>query len=208
MKVRRACFLVALLLALGVPLAVACGGNGEEGGEAEGQAVADEAGGPPPLTIDTSKDFVAVIRTAKGDIRVQLFAQDAPQTVNNFVYLARQGFYDGLTFHRVIPGFVAQGGDPLGNGTGGPGYFLPDEQNDLPHEAGVIAMARTADGRTSGSQFYITYTPQPQLDEMGFTVFGKVISGMDVLESLTPRQPGQPGAPPGDEIITIEIEES
>ncbi len=163
---------------------------------------------PPAMSIDTSKSYAAVIHTAKGDVRLELFAKDAPQTVNNFVFLARDGFYNGLSFHRVIPGFVAQGGDPLGDGTGGPGYFLPDEQNDLPHEAGVIAMARDGAGRVSGSQFYITYTPQPRLDDLGFTVFGKVVSGMNVLESLTAREPGQPDAPPGDEIISIDIEGS
>jgi len=175
---------------------------------------------PPALSIDANKSYVAVIHTAKGDVRIQLDAKDAPQTVNNFVFLARDGFYNGLSFDRVIPDFVAQGGDPAGDGTGGPGYFLPDEQNGLPHDVGVIAMARDSTGRVNGSQFYITYTPQPRLDAQGFTVFGKVVAGAEVLQAITPRNACTPGQkptadnpcqespPPGDEILGIDIEES
>lgn len=167
----------------------------------------------PDMMIDPAASYVAVIKTSKGDIRVQLDAAKAPQTVNSFVFLARDGYYDGVTFHRVIPGFVAQAGDPTGTGAGGPGYTIPDEQNDLKHEAGVIAMAKPGDPATglpqpnsAGSQWYITYAPQPSLDG-NYTVFGKVIAGMDVLAQLTPRDPSQdPNAPAGDEIISIEIE--
>jgi cyclophilin family peptidyl-prolyl cis-trans isomerase/predicted DsbA family dithiol-disulfide isomerase len=141
---------------------------------------------PPPLTIDTSKNYVATIKTSKGDIVVQLDAQAAPQTVNNFVYLAQNGFYDGLNFHRVEPGFVIQGGDPLGNGTGGPGYNVPPEIK-LPHVDGAIAMARQggdpATTPSSGSQFYITMGAQPNLDN-NYTVFGTTLSGQDVVRQI------------------------
>lgn len=142
---------------------------------------------PPEMQIDVSKGYTATISTAKGDIVVQLRADAAPQTVNNFVFLARQGFYDGLTFHRVEPGFVIQGGDPLGAGTGGPGYTVPAEIG-LPHTEGAIAMARRADDvnparASSGSQFYITLAPTPQLDG-AYTVFGQVAEGMDVVQSI------------------------
>ena len=162
---------------------------------------------PPPLQIDENKQYFATIKTEKGDIRLELFPKNAPQAVNNFVFLARNDFYDGLTFHRVLEGFVAQGGDPEGTGAGGPGYMLPQERNDLKHDAGVIAMARSAAG-VSGSQFYITYTPQPSLDAQSFTVFGKVVGGMDVLENLTKRDPSRnPRAAPGDKILDIQIDE-
>jgi len=131
----------------------------------------------------------AVIETGRGNIRVELFADKAPQTVANFLKLADQGFYDGLSFHRVIPGFVVQGGDPLGNGTGGPGYTLPAEISpDLHHETGTLAMARRPDSvnpqrRSSGSQFYICLAPQPHLDGQ-YTIFGRVIDGMDVVRKI------------------------
>ncbi len=142
---------------------------------------------PPPMQIDPSKSYVATISTDKGEIVVELDAGTAPQTVNNFVYLSRQGFYDGLTFHRVEPGFVIQGGDPLGTGTGGPGYTVPAEI-ELKHGKGAIAMARRGDQvnptrASSGSQFYITLAPTPFLDE-GYTAFGQVVEGMDVVESI------------------------
>src|SRR3712207_200583 len=136
------------------------------------------------MQIDPNKQYFATIRTEKGDIRLELFPKEAPQTVNNFVFLARNDFYDNVTFHRVLEGFVAQGGDPTGTGSGGPGYMLPQEDNNLAHETGVIAMARSPQG-VSGSQFYITLSPQPSLDAQGFTPFGRVVSGMDVVRSLT-----------------------
>jgi cyclophilin family peptidyl-prolyl cis-trans isomerase len=161
----------------------------------------------PEMTIDPEKQYFATIKTDKGDIRLQLFPKDAPQTVNNFVFLSRNDFYDGLTFHRVIPGFVAQGGDPTGQGAGGPGYNLPEERNDLKHDTGVIAMAKGGN-TTSGSQFYISYVPLPDLDRQGFTVFGKVVGGMDVLQALTARDPQRNArAAPGDKIQEITIEE-
>jgi cyclophilin family peptidyl-prolyl cis-trans isomerase len=141
----------------------------------------------PEMQIDTSKSYVATISTAKDDIVVQLDASAAPLTVNNFVFLARQGFYDGLTFHRVEPDFVIQGGDPLGTGVGGPGYTVQAEIQ-LPHVEGAIAMARKADQvnptrASSGSQFYIALAPLPGLDG-GYTAFGHVIEGMDVVLSI------------------------
>ena len=142
---------------------------------------------PPEMQIDADRAYTATISTAKGDIVVQLDAGAAPQTVNNFVFLTEQGFYDGLSFHRVEPGFVIQGGDPLGTGTGGPGYTVPAEI-ELSHVEGAIAMARQGDEvnpsrASSGSQFYITLAPTPHLDG-AYTVFGQVTAGMDVVQSI------------------------
>ena len=143
---------------------------------------------PPQMTIDAKKTPVATLTTSKGNIVVSLDASAAPQTVNNFVFLANQGFYDGLKFHRVVPNFVIQGGDPTGTGGGGPGYTIPAEIK-LPHVEGAIAMARTSDDvnpkrDSSGSQFYITLAPQAGLDGQ-YTAFGKVTSGMDVVKKIT-----------------------
>lgn len=160
---------------------------------------------PPPMEIDTSNTFEAVIRTEKGDIRIELLPEEAPRYVNNFVFLARNRFYDGLVFHRVIPGFVAQAGDPTATGFGGAGYALPEEENDLPFDAGVISMAKAGE-RVDGAQFFITLDPAPGLND-DFTVFGRVIEGMDVLRELTARDPSQPDAPAGDRILEIEIVE-
>ncbi|MEA3459400.1 MAG: peptidylprolyl isomerase, partial [Chloroflexota bacterium] len=142
---------------------------------------------PPEMQIDPDETYIATISTAKGDIVVQLDASAAPLTVNNFVFLAKQGFYNNLTFHRVEPGFVIQGGDPTGTGAGGPGYTVPAEIK-LPHVEGTIAMARRSDEvnparASSGSQFYITLAPTPFLDG-AYTAFGHVIEGMDVVKSI------------------------
>jgi len=137
---------------------------------------------PPPMTIDTTKQYSAIIQTETGNIVLELFARDVPVTVNNFVFLAREGFYDGTTFHRVIPGFVAQGGDPTGTGGGNPGYFFADEFSQHTHIAGVLSMANSGSD-TNGCQFFITYTPQHHLDGK-HSVFGQVIEGMDVLERI------------------------
>jgi cyclophilin family peptidyl-prolyl cis-trans isomerase len=162
---------------------------------------------PPSGALDTTKTYVARFKTEKGDIVVELFADRAPRTVENFVNLARAGFYDGTTFHRVIGGFMAQGGDPTGTGTGGPGYQFGDEFHpDLRHDAGgILSMANAGPG-TNGSQFFITYGPTPHLDNK-HSVFGRVTSGMDVLQSLRERDP-QRDPQPGDRIETIEITES
>jgi len=161
----------------------------------------------PAMQIDVSKSYTATLHTVKGDIVIELLPQAAPVTVNNFVFLARMGYYDGVTFHRVLPGFMAQGGDPTGTGTGGPGYFIPNEDSDLTFDGpGVVAMANSGRDR-NGSQFFITYAAQPSLDG-GYTIFGRVTSGMDVAQSLAPRDPSKtPNAPPGDKINSVTIEE-
>ena len=161
---------------------------------------------PPSGALDTSKSYTARFKTEKGDIVVQLFADKAPLTVENFVNLARAGFYDGTTFHRVIGGFMAQGGDPTGTGTGGPGYQFGDEFSSRRHDsAGVLSMANAGPG-TNGSQFFITHAPTPHLDDR-HSVFGKVSEGMDVLHSIRERDP-QRDREPGDTIEAIEITES
>ena len=139
------------------------------------------------------KEIQAVITTHEGEIVLSLDFNAAPNTVANFVELASKGFYDGLSFHRVIPGFMIQGGDPNGNGSGGPGYTIDDEPNALKHETGVISMANRGPN-TAGSQFFITQLPQPHLDGKQ-TVFGKVLSGQDVVCRIEQ----------GDPIINIKI---
>jgi cyclophilin family peptidyl-prolyl cis-trans isomerase len=158
------------------------------------------------MIIDTSKQYTAVIETEKGNLVLELFARDVPVTVNNFVFLAREGFYDGSTFHRVIPGFMVQGGDPTGTGRGGPGYKFGDEFTEHTHEVGTLSMANSGPN-TNGSQFFITYAPQHGLDGK-HTVFGQLIEGKDVLDNLTPRDPNQNPQFEGDRIIRITIEES
>jgi cyclophilin family peptidyl-prolyl cis-trans isomerase len=162
---------------------------------------------PPSGTLDTSKTYTATFKTEKGDIVVDLYADRAPRTVENFVNLARAGFYDGTTFHRVIGGFMAQGGDPTGTGTGGPGYQFADEfEPSLRHDSpGILSMANAGPG-TNGSQFFLTYGPTPHLDNK-HSVFGKVRTGMDVLQSLRERDP-QRDRNPGDRIEKIEISEA
>jgi cyclophilin family peptidyl-prolyl cis-trans isomerase len=157
------------------------------------------------MTIDVNKKYTATIETAKGEIVLELFAQDAPKTVNNFVKLARKGFYDGTTFHRVIPGFMAQGGDPTGSGSGGPGYKFEDEINSRKIATGTLAMANSGPN-TNGSQFFITYAPTPWLDGK-HTVFGVVTKGMDVLNRLTPRDPSKSPNFKGDAMVKITIGE-
>jgi cyclophilin family peptidyl-prolyl cis-trans isomerase len=162
---------------------------------------------PPTGSLDTSKRYKARIKTAKGEIVVDLFAGQAPMTVENFVNLARSGFYNGTTFHRVIPGFMAQGGDPTGTGRGGPGYQFSDEFHpELRHSGpGVLSMAN-AGPNTNGSQFFITYAATPHLDDK-HSVFGQVTGGIDVLRSIRERDPAR-DSQPGDEIESIEIEEA
>ena len=150
------------------------------------------------MTIDTSKNFVATLETSKGTIVVDLFAKDAPKTVNNFVFLARDGFYDGTKFHRVIDKFMIQGGDPEGSGRGGPGYRFEDETKGNPnkHKVGSLSMAN-AGPNTNGSQFFITHVVTDWLDGK-HTVFGQVRSGQDVVNAV--KQ--------GDELKSVKIEES
>jgi len=160
----------------------------------------------PSGDLDTSKSYIAHLKTAKGEIVCELHANEAPLTVENFVNLARSGFYDGTTFHRVIPDFMAQGGDPTGTGRGGPGYQFRDEFSPaLRHSGpGTLSMANAGPG-TNGSQFFITYGATPHLDGK-HTVFGKVTQGMEVLRSIRERDPAR-DREPGDRIETIEIEE-
>lgn len=161
----------------------------------------------PPMVIDPLKQYVATIHTVKGDMVVQLYASKAPLAVNNFVFLARDGWYNGVTFHRVIPDFMAQSGDPSNTGFGSPGYTFVNEISDLKFDkAGILAMAN-AGPDTNGSQFFITYAPAPHLDG-SYTIFGQILTGMEVLEALTPRDPSQAAnLPPGDAITSIDIDE-
>jgi peptidylprolyl isomerase/peptidyl-prolyl cis-trans isomerase B (cyclophilin B) len=163
---------------------------------------------PPSIQIDTSRSYKAVFTTEGGEFSVNLFADWAPVTVNSFVFLARQGYYNNTTFHRVLPGFMAQGGDPTGTGAGGPGYLFEDEfhpslQFDRP---GLLAMANRGPD-TNGSQFFITYAPTRHLNGL-HTIFGEVVEGVEVLESLTPRDPLKNPNYHGDTLISIEIIEA
>jgi peptidyl-prolyl cis-trans isomerase B (cyclophilin B) len=139
------------------------------------------------MQIDVEKSYQATIETDRGTIKLDLYPEYAPKTVNNFAFLAGEGFYDGVTFHRVIPNFMIQGGDPTGTGSGGPGYRFEDETrgNPLRHETGVISMAN-AGPNTNGSQFFITHGPQTHLDSK-HTVFGKVVEGQDVVDAIRQR---------------------
>ena len=163
---------------------------------------------PPPMSIDPTKKYIATLVMAKGGlIKLELDPGAAPKTVNNFVYLAQNGFYDGVTFHRVLPGFMAQGGDPSGTGGGGPGYQFEDEKNNFTFDApGVIAMAN-AGPNTNGSQFFITFGTPTYLNGK-HTIFGKVIEGQAVLDVITPRDPEQNPTTPGDAITRIDIEKT
>lgn len=162
---------------------------------------------PPAMEIDPKKSYTATFHTEKGEIVVKLFADRAPRTVNNFVFLARQGFYDGTIFHRVIKDFMAQGGDPTGTGTGGPGYRFADEFHPaLRHgKPGILSMANAGPG-TNGSQFFITHVATPWLDNK-HSVFGEVIKGMDVLLSIPERDPMRP-ANPGVKLNSVSIAEA
>jgi cyclophilin family peptidyl-prolyl cis-trans isomerase len=161
---------------------------------------------PPEMQIDPEKYYAAEIETEQGTIKAQLFAARAPKTVNSFVFLAREGFYDGFTFHRVIPNFMAQGGDPSGTGAGGPGYTFEDEFDPaLGHDrAGTLSMANSGPN-TNGSQFFITFAPTTWLDDR-HTVFGRVIEGREVLQALSPRDP-ETATAPGDLIKEVRIVE-
>jgi peptidyl-prolyl cis-trans isomerase B (cyclophilin B) len=153
---------------------------------------------PPVMQIDAKKTYKVTLETIRGPIVLELYPEHAPKTVNNFVFLVKEGYYDGVTFHRVIADFMIQGGDPTGTGRGGPGYKFEDELkgNPLKHETGVLSMAN-AGPNTNGSQFFITHSPQPHLDGK-HTVFGKVTSGMDVVNAV--RQ--------GDKIVKVVVTEA
>jgi cyclophilin family peptidyl-prolyl cis-trans isomerase len=162
---------------------------------------------PPPMTIDVNKDYFATVKMVDGgEFVIQLYPDKAPITVNNFVFLAREGYYDGTTFHRVLTDFMAQGGDPTGTGGGGPGYIFENEDSDLTFDkAGVVAMANA--GRdTNGSQFFITFSPQEYLNG-GYTIFGQVVEGMDVVMDIRLRDPQQNPDYVGDAIESVTITE-
>jgi peptidylprolyl isomerase/peptidyl-prolyl cis-trans isomerase B (cyclophilin B) len=160
--------------------------------------------GPPPATIDLALEYSARLRPEHGDIEIRLRPDLAPVSVNSFVFLAREGFYDGSTFHRVIPGFIAQGGDPTGSGRGGPGYTVADELSDAPFDAGAVGFANSGPD-TNGSQFFVVLAEAHQLNGR-YTLFGEVTAGMDVAWSLRPRDPSRGGElPPGSRIEAIEI---
>jgi peptidyl-prolyl cis-trans isomerase B (cyclophilin B) len=153
---------------------------------------------PPLMDVDPKRSYVVIMETNRGTLELELYPQHAPKTVNNFIFLAKEGFYDGISFHRVINDFVIQGGDPTGTGRGGPGYRFEDEfaGNPLKHETAVISMAN-AGPNTNGSQFFITYSPQPHLNGK-HTVFGKVVKGQEVMSQI--RQ--------GDQMVKVSITES
>jgi len=161
----------------------------------------------PPMTIDPSVQYFATVKMAKGgEFVIQLYADKAPVTVNSFVFLARQGFYNGTTFHRVLEGFMAQGGDPTGTGSGGPGYAFINELNDLAfNKAGIVAMANSGPN-TNGSQFFIMFGSYG-LSESSYTIFGQVVNGMDVVNGITRRDPQQNPSFTGDVIESITISE-
>ncbi len=254
-----------LILLLVSVLALACGDDAGQPSSPSEEATPSPAPSPvleptpmtfserPEITISPDKKYFATVETSRGSFRIELRPDLAIQTVNSFIFLAGEGFYDGVAFHRVIPGFVAQGGDPTGTGSGGPGYTLPAEFSDVPFERGTVGLARTGnDPDSGGSQFFIAYAAEvyDDVDDSGnasvgdarlrdvgpfpagstvaegdpdigsglttvsalngqYTVFGKVIEGMDVVDSLTPRDPANIATPqpPGDTITAIVIEE-
>lgn len=162
---------------------------------------------PPAIQIDPKKNYIAKIKTDLGDISIKLYADKTPNTVNNFIFLSENNFYNDTIFHRVIENFMVQGGDPTSSGRGGPGYRFPDEFHpDLKHDRpGILSMAN-AGPNTNGSQFFITHVATPWLDNR-HTVFGQVIDGMDVVNSIPPRDPAKPDNP-GIKIASITIQES
>jgi len=158
------------------------------------------------MVLEPGREYHANIVTEKGLVKARLFAEQTPVTVNNFVFLAREGYFDGTTFHRVIKDFMVQAGDPTGTGTGGPGYRIPDEFDpDLKHDRpGILSMAN-AGPNTGGSQFFITHVPTPWLDGR-HAVFGEVVEGMDVVNAIRERDPAR-DLQPGDAVERIEVED-
>ncbi len=229
MKIRHERFLAFGIISIGLMAVAACGSATTEPGAvpptpppaalptapatavptsppaAEEQETPLQWSSPPVMEIDPSKSYEAVFVTEIGDFKVRLYPDKAPETVNNFVFLANQGYYDNTTFHRVLAGFMAQGGDPTGTGSGGPGYTFQDEFDpDLQFDrAGLLAMANRGPN-TNGGQFFITYGPTPHLTGL-HTIFGEVVEGADVLNSLRLRDPGANPNFQGDGLITVEI---
>lgn len=206
--------IIGILLVAAVLMAVSCKSTGHSpqlwerylAAYPQGDAKTMQWFSPPKMIIDTTKKYTATIETEKGNLVLELFAKDVPVTVNNFVFLSLAGYYDGLTFHRVIMGFVAQGGDPAGTGLGGPGYTFANEITEHKHVAGAISMAHSAQPDSNGSQFFICYDNLPDLDGK-YSVFGELSLGWDTFLRLTPRDPSQNPALPGDKIIRVIITE-
>ena len=163
---------------------------------------------PPPMTIDPSKTYTATFTTPRGDFVVKLRPDLAPQTVNSFVFLARDGFFNGLTWHRVLPNFMAQGGDPTGTGAGGPGYNVPDEFTDKVKfdKPGILAMANTGQPNSGGSQFFVTTAAADYLDGK-YTIFGEVQQGQDIVNGIPLRDPEQNPTKPGEQIVKVTIDQ-
>src|SRR5687768_8363530 len=194
---------VITLLALAVPL-VAFAAYAAKDGDVSGEKKKYDK--PPEMKIDKEKKYTATIETEAGTMVAELYPKIAPQTVNSFVFLAREGFYEGVIFHRVIPGFMIQGGDPTGTGTGGPGYELKAEFNDTKHDRGVLSMARSADPDSAGSQFFVMHARAAHLDGQ-YTAFGKVTKGLETIDKIVsaPRDAGdRPTEPVKIKKITIE----
>ena len=212
MKNRQGRVLVFGLAPIGLMVVAACGSATTDIVAApptapvtEEDAAALQWSSPPTMEIDPSQSYEAVFRTEIGEFRVRLLADQAPMTVNNFVFLAKQGYYDNTTFHRVLPGFMAQGGDPTGTGGGGPGYTFEDEFDPdlLFDQAGRLAMANRGPN-TNGGQFFITYAPTPHLNGL-HTIFGEVVEGGGVLSRLKPRDPLANPDFQGDRLVSVEI---
>src|SRR4051794_18795706 len=171
----------------------------------ETSTMAKKYAAPVDQKLDREKTYIATIETTAGTITAELYPKIAPQHVNSFVFLSREGFYEGVIFHRVIPGFMIQGGDPTGTGTGGPGYKVPAEFNDTKHDRGIPSMARTADPNSAGSQFFVMHARSPHLDGQ-YTAFGKVVEGLDVIDKIVNAPTGaqdRPKNPTSIKKITI-----
>jgi cyclophilin family peptidyl-prolyl cis-trans isomerase len=208
MKTKRLSWLLVVIITAGLSV-VSCGKSSEEITLTSGDGTVikfKDNGTMPPLLSDTGKKYTATIETEKGNLVLELFAKDVPRTVSNFVYLAMKGYYDGTTFHRVIPDFMVQGGDPTGTGSGGPTYTFANEITAHKHLAGSLSMANTGQPNSNGSQFFITYVPTPWLDGK-HSVFGQLVEGMDVLKSITPRDPSKNPQFEGDKITKVTIKE-
>jgi peptidylprolyl isomerase len=179
------------------------------GPDSEVAARLDKYAQAPAMSVDPAKTYTATITTPRGDIVIRLRPDLAPETVNSFVFLAREGYFDGITWHRVIPGFVAQGGDPTGTGMGGPGYLVKGEFSEtvLFDKPGIVAMARPGnDVNGNGSQFFITLAPTPELNGQ-YTIFGEVTQGLDIVEGIPARDPDT--APtPGEQMVKVTVTES
>jgi cyclophilin family peptidyl-prolyl cis-trans isomerase len=202
---KKARFLWLIALVSAVILIAGCGkgGSGSEGSSAGASTKTMSWDKMPEMQIDLDKTYVAKFQTTKGDFTVKLFADESPVTVNNFVFLAREGFYEGLTFHSIIESFMIQSGDPKGNGTGTPGYAIPDElSTDVKYEEGIVAMANASKPNSGGSQFFICTGPDAaNLNrEPNYTIFGKVESGMNVVKAIA-KTPVKDNVP--SEVIKI-----